>query len=123
MLSIEEYVALSGQSPPENYQTLLSAAQELLHAHTLQQFRGQQLPCTAQMLFKRALSLQIQYMDRQGGLSGWTDAAIASGVTLGRFSMQHSSAHEPTGLISPAAAALLPALTSYARSGLEGDIS
>lgn len=124
MLTAEEYVALTGTPAPDNFAEMALLAEELLHARTLQQYRIRSIPEAPLAIFKRALALQLAYMDSRGD-EAWADPAMmASGVTLGRFSVQGSggaaSAQREEQLLAPGAAALLPTLMSYARAWMGG---
>lgn len=125
MISAEEYTALTWLEAPDAFASLLPAAEELLHARTLQQFRREGLPDLPMQIFKRALALQIAFMDSRGGLDGWADPAVlTAGVTLGRFSVHNggtSSAHAAADLLAPGASALLPTLMAYARAWMGGE--
>lgn len=125
MLTADEYAALTGQLAPEEFSVLLMHAEELLHARTLQQFRREGIPTLPLTLFKRALAMQVAFMDARGGLEGWIDPAMStSGVTLGRFSVFNArlaAAPPVEQLLAPEVEALLPTLMAYARSWMDGD--
>lgn len=126
MITAEDFTALTGLEAPEAFDTLLPAAEELLHARTLQQYRRAELPSVPRTVFKRALALQVAFMDSRGGIDAWADPAmLAAGVTLGRFSVQKGGAASATAaeadLLAPGAAALLPTLMAYARAWMDGD--
>ena len=126
MLTAEEYGRLTGQEAPDAFNALLPLAEELLHARTLQQYRRDDLPAGPAAAFRRALALQIAYMDSRGGLEGWADPLAASAsVTLGRFSIKESAASNSgteARLIAPGPAVLLPVLMAYARSWMGGEL-
>lgn len=124
MLTAEEYVALTGKPAPDCFAELSMLAEELLHARTLQQYRSRSIPEAPLAIFKRALALQLAYMDSRGD-EAWADPAMmASGVTLGRFAVHGSggaaSAQREEQLLAPGAAALLPTLMAYARAWMGG---
>lgn len=126
MLTADEYTVLTGgQLAPEEFPALLLHAEELLHARTLQQFRREGIPSHALDLFKRALAMQVGFMDFRGGVEGWADPAIStSGVTLGRFSVYNArlaAAPPVEHLLAPEVEALLPTLMACARSWMDGD--
>lgn len=125
MLTADEYADLTGQFAPEGFPVLLLHAEELLHARTLQQFRREGIPQLPLTLFKRALAMQVAFIDMRGGLEGWGDPAISSsGVTLGRFSVYNArlaSAPPVEQLLAPEVEALLPTLMAYVRSWMDGD--
>lgn len=126
MITAEDFTALTGLNAPEAFDTLLPAAEELLHARTLQQYRREELPSVPRTVFKRALAMQIAFMDSRGGLDSWADPAMmTAGVTLGRFSVQKGGAASANAgeadLLAPGAAALLPTLMAYARAWMGGD--
>lgn len=104
---------------PEDYHQLLPIAEELLHARTLQLFRGTVLPPPVRELWDNALMLQIAFMDGRGGLAAIADPAGPSGsVTLGRFSISGANGHgaaSSEAVLSPAVTALLPALLAAGR--------
>ena len=125
MLTAEEYAALTGNPAPESFDELALLAEEILHARTLQQYRNSDISEAPLAIFKRALALQVAYMDSRGA-EGWADPAMmASGVTLGRFSVHGSggasSAQREVQLLAPGAAVLLPTLMAYARAWMGGD--
>ena len=126
MITAEDFTALTGLEVPEKFSALLPAAEELLHARTLQQYRRAELPSVPRTVFKRALAMQIAYMDSRGGLDGWADPSMLSaGVTLGRFSIQKGGATSTNAaeadLLAPGAASLLPTLMAYARAWMDGE--
>lgn len=126
MITAEDYIALTGLEAPEAFASLLPAAEELLHARTLQQYRRTGIPEVPLTIFKRALALQVAFMYSRGGLESWADPAmLAAGVTLGRFSVQKGGASSANtaeaDLLAPGAAALLPTLMAYARAWMGGD--
>jgi len=125
MLSAEDYILLTGLAAPEDYPALLAHAEELLHARTLQQYRRENLPSVPRTVFKRALAMQISFMDSRGGLDAWADPAMRNvGVTLGRFSVHNvgtSPANAAADLLAPGAEALLPTLMAYARAWMDGE--
>lgn len=125
MITAEDYAALTGLNPPEAFPTIEAMAEELLHARTLQQFRRADVPTVPMTLFKRALSLQISFMDSRGGQEAWADPTmLTAGVSLGRFSVHNgstSSSDAEAALLAPAAAALLPTLMAYARGLMGGE--
>ena len=125
MITAEEYAALTGLDAPEAFPALEAVAEELLHARTLQQFRRTDIPTLPMTTFKRALALQISFMESRGGQEAWADPTMLTAeITLGRFSIHNggtSSAHAEAALLAPAAAALLPTLMSYARAWMGGE--
>ncbi len=126
MLTADEYTLLTGeQLAPEEFPILLFHAEELLHARTLQQFRREGIPPLPLELFRRALAMQVAFMDIRGGAESWADPAMStSGVTLGRFSVYNarlSAAPPVEHLLAPEVEALLPTLMAYARSWMDGD--
>ena len=125
MITAEDYAALTGLEAPEAFPALLIQAEELLHARTLQQYRRTGIPEAPLTSFKRALAMQIAFMDSRGGLESWADPAmLTAGVTLGRFSVHSGAASDRDAageLLAPAAAALLPTLMACARAWMGGE--
>lgn len=125
MITGDDYVVLIGQEAPEAFAALLPLAEELLHARTLQQYRREEIPSVPRTVFKRALAIQIAFMDSRGGIDSWADPAmLTAGVTLGRFSVHNggtSPAQAAADLLAPGAEALLPTLMSYARAWMDGE--
>lgn len=125
MITGDDYVALIGLEAPEAFDVLLPAAEELLHARTLQQYRREEIPSVPRTVFKRALAMQIAFMDSRGGIDSWADPTmLTAGVTLGRFSVHNgvtSPAQAAADLLAPGAEALLPTLMSYARAWMDGE--
>lgn len=118
MLNAEDYFAITGSPVPEAFDQLLAAAEELLHARTLQQYRRAGIPTVPRTAFQRALALQVAYMDSRGGIDAWNDpSAMASWVSIGRFSVNNRlNSGTEDALLSPGAAALLPTLMAYANA-------
>ena len=128
MLTTGEYVELTGLDTPESFPALLITADEILHARTLQQYRTHNLPEIPLTIFKRALALQIAYMDSRGGIDAWGDpAAMMNGFTIGRFSLHSASSSAAAyasineQLLAPDVAVLLPTLMGYARAQMDGE--
>ena len=126
MITAEDFTALTGLNAPEDFPVLLLHAEELLHARTLQQYRRTDIPEAPLTIFKRALAMQIAFMDSRGGLDSWADPAMmTAGVTLGRFSVHKGGAASANAgeadLLAPGTASLLPTLMAYARAWMGGD--
>lgn len=113
-LTPAEFEAIAGEAAPEDLDACLTLAQSMLDARTLCFYAGKEmeaLPGLVQRTLKRYLAYQAQAFSLAGGVAGALDAPLAS-ATLGKFSFTAgvgAQAH------SPAAAALLPLLVSYAQ--------
>lgn len=113
-LSAEEYEAITGEPVPEDFAACLGLAQSMLDARTLCFYAGREtatLPGLIQRALKHYCAYQAQAISLAGGVAGTVEAPM-EGASLGKFSF---TAGVGANAHCPAAAALLPLLTSYAR--------
>lgn len=113
-LTPAEFEAITGETAPEDFAACLTLAQSMLDARTLCFYAGKDmetLPALIQRSLTHYLAYQAHAFSLAGGVAGALDAPLAS-AALGKFSFTAgvgAQAH------SPAAAALLPLLVSYAQ--------
>lgn len=113
-LTAEEYLAVTGESAPEDFAACLTLAQSMLDARTLcfyAQKDATALPVLVGRALRQYLAYQTQAVSLAGGVAGATEAPAAS-ASLGKYSF---TAGVGAGAHCPAAAALLPLLISYAQ--------
>lgn len=109
-----EYTAITGDAPPEDLAACLTLAQNMLDARTLCFYAGRDaatLPGLIQRSLKHYCAYQAQAISLAGGVAGVMEPPLA-GATLGKYSF---TAGVGAKAFSPAAAALLPLLVSYAK--------
>lgn len=121
MLSAEEYLAITGEEAPQDFDVCLAQAEEMLHAATLYAYIGRDMatmPKCIRERWDRALALQTQALSVNGGMIGLHDGEMNS-VSLGKFSytVNNSGNAEGTssGALSPAASQLVSLLVAYGR--------
>ncbi len=109
-----EYTAITGEEPPEDLAACVTLAQAMLDARTLCFYAGRDaaaLPGLIQRTLKHYCAYQAQAISLSGGVAGVMEPPLAGG-TLGKFSFSTGVGMKA---FSPAAAALLPLLVSYAQ--------
>ncbi len=108
-----EYTAITGDAPPDDLAACLTLAQNMLDARTLCFYAGRDeaaLPGLIQRSLKHYCAYQAQAISLAGGVAGVMEPPLTGG-TLGKYSF---TAGVGAKAFSPAAAALLPLLVSYA---------
>lgn len=116
-LTASEYATFTQTHVPEDFESCLSYAQQLLDAHTLYAYVGTDesiLPAVIRTAYKQALALQTQAISQQGGVTGLANGPIVS-ATLGKFSYTTGTGGAVQDAVSPGVRALLPMLVGYAR--------
>ena len=113
-LTADEYRSITGEPAPEDFEPCQTLAQSMLDARTLGFYTAHD-PDTLPALIRRALQQYLAYQTQAVCLAGGPAALMEpqpQSGSLGQFSFVNgvgASAH------CPAAAALLPLLTGYAR--------
>ena len=113
-LTPAEFEAITGEAAPEDLDACLTLAQTMLDARTLCFYAGRDaatLPGLIQRSLKHYCASQAQAISLAGGVAGVMEPPLAGG-TLGKYSF---TAGVGAKAFSPAAAALLPLLVSYAQ--------
>ncbi len=113
-LTPAEFEAIAGEAAPEDMDACITLAQSMLDARTLCFYAGKDmeaLPGLIRRTLKHYLAYQALAFSLAGGVAGALDTPLESGA-LGKFSF---AAGVGARAHSPAAAALLPLLVSYAQ--------
>jgi len=114
-LTAEDYLAVTGETAPEDFDACRTMAQSMLDARTLcfyAQKEAETLPVLIRRALTQYLAYQTQAVSLAGGVAGATEASAQS-ASLGKYSF--SAAGVGANAHCPAAAALLPLLISYAQ--------
>ena len=114
-LSAADYAAITGEDAPADLEACIGLAQSMLDARTLCFYAAREvsaLPGLIQRTLRHYLAYQAQAISLAGGVAGVMEPPLAGG-TLGKYSF---TAGVGAKAFSPAAAALLPLLVSYATS-------
>lgn len=121
MLTQEDYVRITGDSPPDDFCSCVMAAKDTLDSATLYAYIGvdiDKLPQEIALRYKRALALQTQAVSMAGGAAAMHDMQMNS-ASLGKYAytVNNSGNAEGTssGALSPAVVPLIPLLVAYGR--------
>lgn len=124
-LTAGEFAAITGQTAPEDFIILESAAAEAVDALTLYGYVGRDvasLPPYVQQKLKAAVAFQVMHLN-EIGLAGANEPGMGS-VSLGKFSYSSargdgSSGNAPaSGALAPLAQRNIPFLLAYMRGVL-----
>lgn len=121
MLTATDYATITGQSVPDNFAALAADAEAQLHTHTLWAFAGRDLdtlPEIVRLTWQRALSWQVYYLHRQGGMAAQAEGILSAGYSIGDLSVNGTGASGQSAsadALSPVARELLPLLLAFGR--------
>lgn len=120
MISMDEYAAITGEEPPEAFDSCLKLAEEHIHLATFYAYTCDvlQLPRVVLERLKAAIAYQVQYVHLCGGVAG-AQSQSANSASLGSFSYSEGAsdgmASAQSVATAPAAKTFLPFLIAYAR--------
>lgn len=121
MLTATDYATITGQSVPEDFALLVDNAEQQLHTHTLWAFAGRDLdalPEIVRLTWQRALSWQVYYLHRQGGMAAQAEGILSAGYSIGDLSVNGTGASGQSAsadALSPVTRELLPLLLAFGR--------